>query len=1006
MARPVLCRWSLSVVVVAMVAAGCAAGDEGVPRTDGGPGDGAVADGGPRDSGPPPGDAGVDAGPDSGPIEIVGTCEACVVHEQCGALARCVPLTDGSLACLPICELDLPSCARGFTCVVRAEVVDFPVCVPLGERCCVDEDADAYGVGVGCMGPDCDDANIARNPGVPEMCNAVDDDCDTEVDDMPEDCGFPDCRASGMGYEQLAPSTCTSGTCMEGAAAACGLYTCDLGAEEGDHCATTCTRASVDDDGMCIPTAHCDLGSCATDEPDGGTCDEDSDCASGHCDNGFCCTGGTCCNVASDCPSIGGIGATCDDTATCQGSRGEITCEMNRCGTRSGVADDTACGTSVEANTCGYFRSVYCTGAVNQPPPACPSNCSRDDQCDDDAHCDFTVCVPDQPDGERCDEASDCVSGHCQNGFCCAGGDCCGEARDCPASYSTSPVCGSPSTCQGTRNAATCVAFSCGTATGVGDDSACTTSTLASSCGLYPSRYCTGALDQPPPMCAMSCTADSECDENAHCDLGSCVPDLPSGSACDEASDCASGHCQNGYCCATGDCCATASDCSRATYGEPSTCLNAATCQGQRRDPVCNSSNQCQLGGLVDDDSGCAGLVSNLCGLYPSVSCTSMTSQPPDQMARCASSCTADMDCDFGAYCGGGTCMPRGMTGDACVTTSQCGSGLSCVDGVCCTSACTGGCMACNVPGFLGTCSPVPNGQDPSGECGAVSCSSYYWGWSGALNDQCYRRADAPASAVACNGSGACQGAADVCPSQGQGSLHVDCDDVCQSETAGTCTGTTAGTCTNAPAGSQSCGTGACARTTALCNSGTQVTCMPGAPTGETCNAVDDDCDMSTDEGLAGDGYETNNSCGTETSLETVYTAPSSGRPSTRTFTPTLYPSGDVDIYTVLSDENDSTCHCCDFFCTDEDIAIQVRIDVPAGAGSYELCVQGADSCPGFTNCVTVSAGGSGTRTAWRDGACGSDDVRRFYFRVRGIGAPGFICNPYTLTVTSMGGCG
>lgn len=49
--------------------------------------------------------------------------------------------------------------------------------------------------------------------------------------------------------------------------------------------------------------------------------------------------------------------------------------------------------------------------------------------------------------------------------------------------------------------------------------------------------------------------------------------------------------------------------------------------------------------------------------------------------------------------------------GQACALGSDCKSQL-CVDGVCCASLCPGTCMACNVVGMAGTCSPVAEFDD------------------------------------------------------------------------------------------------------------------------------------------------------------------------------------------------------------------------------------------------------------------------------------------------------
>ncbi len=918
-------------------------------------------------------------------------CDTCAVDEDCGDdTDACVQLTAGKF-CAIDCFNDATICPANFSCQVVASVGDTTrrQCLPINGICCVDGDNDRHGVGGGCLDADCDDANPEVFVGNRETCDGLDNDCIGGVDDNPFECDGPICELGQLGYYQRDPDLCPGAAgCQQQPAVMCALYTCDGGGEDGDECATSC---DVEVDVKCVPAAHCDVSVCDADFANGQTCNEASDCASNHCQNGFCCADGDCCAVASNCPTFGTFSPVCDTPSTCQGSRGAAVCNGNfECTTQSGVPDDTACTASVLANDCGWWRPIACTGAGSQTAPACPTTCASHADCDANAWCDpvSDTCREDLDDGLSCGtDTPRCKSGHCQNGYCCATGDCCATAGNCPGSYSSAAVCTSPVACDGESDVATCAASICGTAFDVDNDSACTVGTQASDCGPYRPVFCTGSSTQTTPPCATSCTSDAECDGNAFCNASNqCVPDQPSGGVCLDAGECQSAHCQNGFCCATGDCCAASNDCD--AYDQASVCNTTATCQGTRVDGVCSPTFQCGPS-TVADDAGCSGIEANACGLYPPQICTTMQTQSPP---TCATSCIDDSGCDTSAHCTGGVCVPDAGPGGACMLQTECTAGLSCVDGVCCNTSCTGSCMACDVAGAVGTCTAVPGGQDLDNECGAQSCVGYYHSW---LGDSCRRKADVAANVASCNGAGACRTQAQECGATTTvGPVTTTCNANCQDPNLSTCTATSAGACTNVNPGTQSCGVGECAVTVNQCLNGAPFTCTPDNPTTETCNDLDDNCDGTTDNGAFSDTYEPNGDCASARQLGGVGSDQSNSYSSM-----TVYAAGDYDYYTIPMTETDSSCGC-GSFSFDEDYVESVTMNVPVGAGSFELCMN-TNSCgwpAGY--CFEVAEGTGITLSQQVDGQClvGTTDSYTVYLRIRGDNAPAFECRPYSLS--------
>jgi hypothetical protein len=342
--------------------------------------------------------------------------------------------------------------------------------------------------------------------------------------------------------------------------------------------------------------------------------------------------------------------------------------------------------------------------------------------------------------------------------------------------------------------------------------------------------------------------------------------------------------------------------------------------------------------------------------------------------------------------------VPDAGPGGLCAVAADCGAGLFCVDGVCCSSACDGGCEACDLPGSVGTCTPVAAGEDPDAECGPVSCAGHFAGFAGNL---CFAAADVPADVAACDGAGACRAAAEECAiDPAPGAIASVCDVQCQSPVPGTCAGALPGACADLDLGAQECGVGQCLHTVPRCESGAPVECVPGAPAPEVCNDLDDDCDGVTDDGDFTDSFEPNLDCASATRLSGV------GSDQTASYSSmTVHGSGDEDHYAVAMTETDTSCGCAfpgDIF--DEDYFVTVELTVPPGGGSYQLCMRPGASCAfEASECIEVAAGQTGRIERFLDGSCtplsplDSYDVR---IRVRGDDAPAFECRPYTLRYT------
>jgi hypothetical protein len=103
-------------------------------------------------------------------------CDPCEFDDDCGGAADfCV---DGG--CGVGCGDS--GCPDDFVC---ADVLGGVQCVPESSTCqpCSDPDGDGYGIGPECLALDCNEADAGINPGAPELCDRVDNNCNGDVDE-------------------------------------------------------------------------------------------------------------------------------------------------------------------------------------------------------------------------------------------------------------------------------------------------------------------------------------------------------------------------------------------------------------------------------------------------------------------------------------------------------------------------------------------------------------------------------------------------------------------------------------------------------------------------------------------------------------------------------------------------------------------------------------------------------------------------------------------------------
>jgi hypothetical protein len=522
-----------------------------------------------------------------------------------------------------------------------------------------DADGDGYGVepadyssctpepGFALRGGDCNDSNASVSPGRTEVCDRIDNDCDSLVDEnLPTATYWKDVDGDGYPGKAVSQVYCKQPDATFHKETASTVWDCDDGKAEirpfrGELCNNiddNCNR-EVDEgaktayyrdaDGDRFPVQGVTQAACSAptgyllprtdglwdcNDSNGGIAPGATESCNGldeNCvdDEELVCRAAVCsaCQPITSCAGVGvecgAIPDGCSGTLNCGGCASGAACVNNRCvqgGVCTRFSQATAC-----AGKCGGTAPDGCGGTYT-----CPNTCTGYNTCGGGGTPDVCGCVSKTaavacgnqcggtaPDG--CGGTVTCTTSQCTGYNTCGGS---GTANQCGCSPKTAAAacglqCGgtAPDGCGGTVSctASVCTGYNTCGGGGTATQCGCSPKTAAAACG----NQCGG-------------TAPNGCGGTVTCTTSQCTGYNTCGALA--ANQCGCKKTDLAVACA-GKCGGTVPDGCGGTYTCPNNCTGTNTCGGGGTPNVCGCTPRTKADACGSVGATC-GRVSNGCG--------------------------------------------------------------------------------------------------------------------------------------------------------------------------------------------------------------------------------------------------------------------------------------------------------------------------------------------------------------------------------------------------------